>query len=349
MISDQIWLSPLWVRWLVRAAMVGAFVGAVVVLVYPMFVYRIGWLWAVLAVIVLGAIISGTTTYLQRPIRRRYLDALQRLDRRRSLVALKALRTGEVPADPDVLAAAIRTGALAQAYQRGTTRAQRAARWWIPAVAIATAVVEFLASVPLLGWLLIGVAVQSVIQSVVRARRRRRMRENLEALRTAADPGLAAPGDDEVAIAMPARRYWQLVAAVAIPVIAFMTLVYVVDRTSPDCRTVHAAVNLIYDSRQLGDPQNMTRGAPDLAAYRTWSEQLRNYAGQVSDPRIAPRLRRIADLSAQAVAQIAQSRDALVAPPPGYSINDQEKAFGTTMQALVDEDDAVAAVCFPHH
>ncbi|MGA7134022.1 MAG: hypothetical protein WBZ15_17070, partial [Mycobacterium sp.] len=230
MISDRLWLSPLWVQWLLRAAIFAVFVGGFVLVMYPMSVYRMGWLLTALAVIGLSTVTSGATAYMRRPIRRRYLDALQGLDRPRSLAALEALRTGEVPADPDVLAAAIRTGALAQAYRRGTTRAQRAARWWIPAVAIATAVVEFLATIPLLGEILIGVALLSVIQSVSRARRVRRMRENLQVLRAAADPGPPAPGDDEVAVALPPRRYWQLMAAVTIPVVVFMTLIYVVGR-----------------------------------------------------------------------------------------------------------------------
>ncbi|MCV6991886.1 hypothetical protein H7I87_03045 [Mycobacterium timonense] len=349
MISDRFFLSSLWVRWLVRTAASAVLVGAVVVWIFPMFVYQIGWLWAGLAVIALCAITSVATTYIQRPIRQRYLDALQGLDRQESLAALEALRTGVVPADPDVLAAAIRTGTLAQAYQRGTSRAQRAAQWWIPVVVIVAAVVEFLASVPLLGGMLIGVAFLSVIQSMTRARRRRRTRENLEVLRAAADSAaIASPYDHEAGIAVvPARRYWQLVAAVAIPVAAFMALIHVVDRTSPDCRIVHAAVKLIYDKRQLADPQNITRSEPDIAAYRAWSQQLRNYAANVSEPRIAPRLHRIADLSDQAVAQVVQARDAHATTPADH--RDQQKAFGTTMQALVDEDNAVAAVCFPHH
>lgn len=90
MISDRIGLSPLWVGWLVRATIFAAFVGGVVILTLPMFVYRVGWLWAALAVVALCAITSGATTWIQRPIRRRYLDALQGLDRRRGLAALAA-------------------------------------------------------------------------------------------------------------------------------------------------------------------------------------------------------------------------------------------------------------------
>ncbi|PBJ31920.1 hypothetical protein XV03_18910 [Mycobacterium avium subsp. hominissuis] len=331
-----------------RTAASAVLVGAVVFWIFPMFVYQIGWLWAGLAVIALCAITSGATTYIQRPIRQRYLDALQGLDRKKSLAALEALRTGVVPADPDILAAAIRTGTLAQAYQRGTSRAQRAAQWWIPVAVIVAAVVEFLASVPLLGGMLIGVAFLSVIQSMTRARRRQRTRENLEVLRAAADSAaIASPYDHERAIAVPARRYWQLVAAVAIPVIVLMTLIHIVDRTSPDCRVVHAAVKLIYDKRQLADPQNITRSEPDIGTYRDWSQQLRDYAKRVSEPRIAPHLGRIADLSDQAVAQVVQARDAHATTPADH--RDQQKAFETTMQALVDEDNAVAAVCFPHH
>jgi hypothetical protein len=90
----------------------------------------------------------------------------------------------------------------------------------------------------------------------------------------------------------------------------------------------------------------MTRGEPDLAAYRDWSARLHRYADQVSDPRIAPRLRRIADLSDQAVTQFAQSRDHLVGGPPDYSLAEQQKAFSATMSALFGEEKAVGALCF---
>jgi hypothetical protein len=130
-------------------------------------------------------------------------------------------------------------------------------------------------------------------------------------------------------------------------VTAFMALVFVMGRTSPDCYTVNAVMTLVYDNRQLADPQNMTRGQPDLATYRAWSEKLRSYANQVSDPSIAPHLRRIADRAGLAVTLFSESRAALVAPPPDFSLNEQEKTFTATMGALFDEENAVGAICFP--
>jgi hypothetical protein len=147
-------------------------------------------------------------------------------------------------------------------------------------------------------------------------------------------------------VALPPLRYRLIVLAVVVAVSAFMTIVYFVGRVTPDCRTVGAVMDLVYDNRQLGDPQNMTRGEPDLATYRDWSRQLHSYAGQSSDPHIAPRLRRIAELSSQAVSEFAESRDALAGPHPDFDLGAQQKRFSATVQALFDEERAVGALCF---
>jgi hypothetical protein len=346
-IRNRFWLLPLWVQGLVRGAIFAVVIGTVIRVLYPMFVYRMGWPLTALSVVTLCAAATGATLYIQRPVRQRSVQALGGLDRSQSLAALEALRTGEVPADPGVLAAAIRAGTLAQAYRRATTRARRA-QWLVPVAAVTWGVVELFQLPVAFGGLLIGVGLWWVYLLLATGRRRRRTDENLRALRSAADPVVAEAEDIDVAALPPIRngRIWAVVAGC---VTAFMTLVWFVAYSEPQCNTVHAVMQLVYEKRQLGDAQNMTRGQPDLATYRDWSDQLHRYADRVSDPRIAPRLRRIANLSDQAVKQFAQSRDALVMPPPSYSLADQEKTFSTTMQALFDEETAVGEVCFPHH
>jgi hypothetical protein len=344
-IRNRFSLLPLWARGLVRGAIMAIAIGALISVLYPTFVYRMGWLLTALSVIALCAVATGATLYIQRPVRQRAVQALGGLDRPRSLAALEALRTGEVPADPDVLAAAIRTGALAQAYRRKTTRAQRVARWCVPAVAITWGVVElFRLPVPF-GGLLIGVGLQWVFLLVTTARRRRRTDENMRVLRVGADPGHSEVGEVDAA-SLPPLRNGRVTAVLATLVTAFMALVWFVGFSHPDCRVAGAAVDLIYDKRQLANPRN-SEASP--AAYRAWSQQLRGYAEQVSDPRIAPRLRHIADLSTQAVAQVEHARSADVGSLPGDFPADQDKAFDAIIQAIYREDTAVAAVCFPHH
>jgi hypothetical protein len=346
-IRNRFWLLPLWVQGLVRGAICAVAIGAMIRMLYPMFVYRMGWPLTALSVIALCAAATGATLYLRRAVRQRSVEALGGLDRRRSLAALEALRTGEVPADPDVLAAAIRAGTLVQAYRRTRTRAQRAAQGLVPVVAITSGVVEFFRLPVAFGALLIGVGLWWVYLLLATVRRRRRTDENMRVLR-AADPGQPELEDIDVA-ALPPLRNARVWAVLVVCVSAFMTLVWLTAYSKPQCNTVNAVMKLVYEKRQLADPQNMTRGQPNLAAYRDWSDQLHRDADQVSDPRIAPRLRRIADLSDQAVKQFAQSRDALVMPPPGYSLADQERTFSTTMQTLFNEENAVGEVCFSRH
>jgi hypothetical protein len=347
-IRDRLWLSSLWVQGLIKAAVSTIFVGVVVVEFYPMFIRRVGWPLSVLAVIGLCVITTGSVLFLQRPVRRRGLAALGGGTSQDRLAALAALRSGEVPGNPQVLAGAIRYGDFVQAYRRKTSRVQRALQWLVPAVAITYGVVELFRLPPRFGVLLIAVGLWWMLLSVLRVRRRRRTFRNLETLRAAAPEPVSA-GDDEAVTALPPLRFRLAVAALVIPVIAFMTLVYVVTRADPDCYYVAAAADLIHDQWQLADPQNMTRGQPDLAAYRNWAQQLRGHAEHVTDPRLAPHMHRIAQLADQVVTLFAQSRDAMAKQPPGYHLNTQQWAFSATVQKLADEDNAVYALCFPRH
>jgi hypothetical protein len=347
-IRDRLWLSPLWVQGLVKAAICTIFVGAVVVELYPMFILRVGWPLTALAVIALCVITTSAVLLMQRPARQRGLDALGGGTQQDRLAVLAALRTGEVPTDPGVIAGAIRYGDVVQAYQRKISRAQRALGWLVPAVAISYGVVELLRLPPQFGVLLIAVGLWWIVLSVLRAHRRRRTLRNLEALRAAA-PDLVSAGEAETVTALPPLRFRLALAAVVIPVVAFMTLVYVVIRADPDCYYVAGAADLIHDQWQLTDPQNMTRGQPDLATYRNWAQQLHSYAEHVTDPRLAPHMDRISQLADQAVTLFAQSRDAMVKQPPGYDLGTQQRALSATVQKLADKDNAVFAVCFPRH
>jgi hypothetical protein len=346
MIGNRFWLLPLWVQGLVRAVVYAIAVGGIVFVLYPMFVHRMGWPLAALSVIALCAITTTATLWFQRPVRLRARHALDGLDRTQSLAALGALRTGSVPATPEVLAGALRYGALWEAYRRNTTRRQRVLQWSVPAVAITFGVVELFRLPPVFGGLLIVVGLWWVVLLVHQARRRRRTRDNLAVLRSAAGADLVAETGQEARAALPPLRYRLATVAVLVPVVAFMTLVYFVGRLTPDCYTVDAVMHFVYDNRQLGDPGNMTRGRPDLAGYEDWSRQLHSYADQVSDPHIAPRLQRIAELSSRAVAEFKESRDVLVGLHPDFDLGEQEKRFATTMQTLFDEEKAVGAVCF---
>lgn len=347
MIRNRLWLSPLWVQGVVRAVSFALVIGGVIWVLYPMFVYRLGWPLAALSVTVLCAASTGSALHFQRAVRRRYMEELDGLGSAGSLAALEALRTGKVPDEPDVLTAAIRVGTLVQAYRRKTTRRQRVAQRLVPAVAITWGVVDLFRLPVLFGAFLISVGIWWIYRLLVTAHRRRRTDENMRALRAEA-PGSPGAADVDVA-SLPALHNGRVVVVVAVLVVGFMTLVWLVAYSQPQCNTVNAVMQLVYEKRQLADPQNMTRGEPNLDAYRDWSRQLHRYAEKVTDPKLAPGLRRIADLSDHAVAEFAQSRDALVGSSPDYRLSDQQRAFSATMADLFDQERAVGAICFGHH
>lgn len=219
MIRNRLWLLPLWVQGLARGGIYVLPVVGVLMVTAPMFIYRMGWPLTVLSVIALCAVVTAAALCVERPVRRRYLDTLAGLNRSQSLAALEALRTGEVPSDPDVLAAAVRVGAISVGYQRTASRAQRAARWCAPAAAFTFGVVELFRLPALYGGLLIAVGFLGVFRTVVGARRRRRSRSNVHILRAAAGPEVV-PDQHEVAAGLPRFRYGLAVAAVVVPVVA---------------------------------------------------------------------------------------------------------------------------------
>jgi hypothetical protein len=116
-------------------------------------------------------------------------------------------------------------------------------------------------------------------------------------------------------------------------------------RPTPDCRTAAAAISFVAEQRDLLDPKLITADGPDLSKYQDWSDQLEGYANRVSAPDVTPHLRRIAELSGQAVAIVREVRNA---PPdrsaPGQ-IERREWAYHDATAAIVDEENALNSGC----
>lgn len=74
--------------------------------------------------------------YAQQPMYHAYAAALDGLTRQQRALAVTAVRRDTIPADPAVLAGAIRVGALSRAYLDLVTKSTKAARWWMPAIYI---------------------------------------------------------------------------------------------------------------------------------------------------------------------------------------------------------------------
>lgn len=344
MICDRIWLAPRWVRWLVNSANCLMFLVPFVVCVFPTFLHRVGWLWVLVAVVVVSGIEGAAVVWAWTPMRRRQFDELDGLSKEQRAQSLAALRTGEPPADHAALGAAVRLGDLWRAYRRGVPRRLLLLSRWMPLVLAVFAFAEYFQRAPRVAEFFIVVAVVLAVRSAALRRRARRTDKNLETLRAAAGFSVLAtrPADDGAAVvALPKRRAWAFVAAVVIPYLILVSVVLWVDRLRPDCQTVRGAATFIYDSRQLEEAPSLAPGSVDVAAYHAWSDRLKEFGRQVSNPAVAPRLRHIADLSTQVVTQVGVINSA-----SEDGSRSAKTAFYRAMRQLVDEDNALMAYCF---
>jgi hypothetical protein len=338
------------VRWLVAACWVAACYLALTALALPQFFEALGWTWGSVWIGAFSLIATGLLTLAQRPTQQRLAADVAGLSRPQRSQIITALRGGDAPADPRVLAAAIRVGALSMAYRRRTSRSQRIVTWLIPALLIVATVLSLVGNDARLAAVWAGLALIVIARVVWLSRRARRLEKNLETLRAAARATGTSWGDDEDPAALPPPRLW-VVALVAVigGVGVGAAMVFGSTRSTPDCRTADAAVNFVAAHRDMLDSNLIGPGGPSLDKYRDWSNQLRDYSRQVSAGKLALHLHRIADMSQQAVSVVRQARPD---PPASISpdvLDDLRLTYQEITNQLVEEDNALVPICHPRH
>ncbi len=337
-------VAPWWLRWLVSASWLALWLVPAVVLFLPEFLSNIGWPSGLLSLAAFSLFVSALTTFMQDPVQRSYAAALTGLTAKQRIRAVKALRRGEVPDDPQVLAAALRVGTLTMAYRRRAPSWARTSKWWLPVLWIAIGVLEFLVNDTRRGVFWIVLTSVMAAQSVWRSYQGRRLPALLERLRSAAS---ATPAENEDNLELPPRRRWVVLPIFLIFGIAGGAMAFASNRTRPECRIADSAVNFIADHRDMLDARLITPGEPGLDKYQNWSDRLQNSSRQVSAPDVAPHLRRIAELSMQAESLVVRARPGPQVNLSSDEIQSLETSYQTTVNQLVDEDNAVLAVCHP--
>jgi predicted chitinase len=121
--------APWWVRWLVTALLVALFLAPTLAVSVPDVAHSAGWAWGLVILGTYSLVFAAVAAALQRPVQRTYLAALDGLSGPQRSEAVRTLRHGAIPADPAVLAAAIRVRTLSMAYQRRARRWHRTSRW----------------------------------------------------------------------------------------------------------------------------------------------------------------------------------------------------------------------------
>lgn len=345
-------VAPLWVLWLVNAAVFTLALSVICGLGLRGFAAA-GWTWPLLSVLVFSVIVTALMTWAQRPIRQSYARTVTGLDLAQRSQAVKALRRGAVPSDPDVLAAAIRIGDLSMAYRRRVPAWQRRVAWVVPVLWVVAAVLEFVGNDVRAGLTWGGLAVLVAARMGWARHKARPLPERLELLRSAAalsPQALAVLAQAQDSAAPPPGLRFRLVFTVVVVAAVFggVFAVYQQNRPSRDCRTADSAVNFIHAHPDMLDASLIAPGGPGLDKYRDWSDQLVAYSQQVSAPDLAPHLQRIAKISTDAVVLVTEVRRDSFAPPSAEDTLARQAAYNKLMRQLVDEDKALIPPCHPH-
>jgi hypothetical protein len=176
--------APMWARWLIYGCLFAIVEIALAPLLMTELVRDWSWLTYVVFAVIVGAAFGGLMSAITQPAHRTYLSAVAGLgpeDRQR---AAAALRTGEVPTDPAVRAAAITLG---QSFlTSGTSPTQRLVLNVIVAVAFLGAGIAFLTDDDArVGAFWIALSVLYVAAALWERYNRQRAQRNLEKLRAA--------------------------------------------------------------------------------------------------------------------------------------------------------------------
>lgn len=343
-------VAPWWVQWLVSASAFTCVLWVVFLLAIRDFTARAGGLWSLLALVAFGLVFSALSTAARRPILRSYAPAIAGLNLAERSQAVNALRRGDIPADPRLLAAAIRIGNLSMAYQRRIPRWQRTLQWVAPALWIAAGILGFVAHDIRTGLIWVGLALLLVAQFWWTAYKTRRSARRLELLRSAADASpqalSALDGVEDATAPLPSRRLRLAMVAVLLVAVAVVIVVFQRDRRTPECRTADAVVGFIHANPDMLDAQLIEPGGPALDKYQDWSGRLQAYARQAPAGDLAPHLRRIGELSAQAVAAVSEARQDPGSRSPGEMV-DRKLRYRNVIDELIEEDTALIPICHP--
>lgn len=344
-------VAPWWVHWLLNAAILAVTLSVLGAFVFPGLM-ALGWAWPLLSLVAFSLIVTALLTRARRPVQQSYARIVAGLNLEQRSNVVRALRTGEAPSDPAVLAAAIRVGDLSAAYLRRVPPWQRRLAWLVPLLAAAAAVLEFVGHDARLGLVWAALALLVAIRLGRTTRAARQLPQRLELLRSAANSSpqalsaLRHPHDSPAAPAGLRYRIAVVVVAVAAGAAGGMAG-YLQGRPSHDCRTADAAVNYIHAHPDMLDPWLITPGGPGLDEYRDWSDQLVAYSHRVSAPELAPHLRRIAELSTNAVSTVTEARrDSFTTPPPDRVLGWRD-SYQHLISQLVEEDNALIPPCHP--
>lgn len=353
MASRWMILAPWWARWLGNAAATAVLSALVAALFFPEFPSSTALPWKVVAMIVYGLACSATLLYAQQPLRQRYATGLHGLTPQQQDSAIAAVRHGDVPADPTVLKAAVRVGALSVASLRRGAKQQKRSRWLMPLLYLVPGVWNLVDGDTRKGVLWVGFALYFAMYFNVWSYRTRRVPDHVAQLRAAAVKVPEAAGvlaETAGGAQLPPRWQWQSLPLVVVSLAFFVVGGHfwgapILSHSSAhrqDCATVPQVYEFVNRHPEMLNAERIMPGEPGLPAYQEWADQLHTFAGSVHWSALAQHLDRVADLATHAVSVVHAVRQE---PNPRASAHSHEADYQNTASAIVTELGEAITVC----
>lgn len=334
--------QPWSIRWLINSASIGAMLAVFWYLEVTHLFERAAPIVLALALVGYSVAAGAVSAVSQRPAHAAFTEAIGGLGPAQRAEVVHALREGTVPADPSVLAGAIRCGALAEDYYQRASRSRSALVMSVALLAL-VGIVSFFLRDPRHGTLWLLMATLFAAQTGHREYLRAQLDRHLARLRAAADRSPDISTGDIAPPLLPRRTGWQIILFAVVVGAATIGFVELANQPRRDCRAADATVNFLDQRYDLMDLQLIVTGGPNLRAYQEWADQLSGFAGQVSASDIAPHVRAIADRARDAVSLVAQARSS----PPPRPVIELQTAYAQDMRAIIDQESSLSAACRP--
>jgi hypothetical protein len=344
-----VWMvtAPTWVRWLVTSMIVAPFAGLIAVLTQPRLGAALGWPLGLPILALFSLIVGALVAALQQPRTQQYAEALQGLDTKQRRAAARALRRGDAPSDPAVVAAALHAGAIAMAVNARHHRRQHVAGAALPLLYIALTVLAYLDGDRRKAALWIGVAMLLAGLAARNAYNARRLRRQMTVLQSAnpADLPPSAPTDVQYPSRWSRRRTVLTIALVTVVMGFALGAALGLSQPHNDCATADAIVSFVAQHNDLLDVQSVEAGGPDLTDYQKWSRRISELASNISDSGLARHAHRVA-AHAQQVRDVAATMRSPEASDPTSDSRDGG-ALLAAAHGIVEKQNAMLAVCHP--
>ncbi|RIS79126.1 hypothetical protein D2E44_20910 [Mycobacteroides abscessus] len=281
-------------------------------------------------------VVAAVAVAFQEKAHRAYSAVLNGVGDVQRADVVAALWRRRIPAEPVVLRRAIELGETLSKVRKDSSSLSWPAMWvgialfWVlPGHDLSSAA----------GWVLWAFLLVPILLSEWYVGRRQ---ERHVALLRATDVGQSA--DSGPFLGKWDRLWLALIAAGLVVCVVGLALTYERQWPRRDCDKTFDAIVAVHERNQLTNGRLIVQGGPGLADYQEWSDQLEREAAKMTTPEVAPRIRRIADLSVQ-VTNVVRSAHAVAPTSSAAEVADREAAYQKLIGQMLDEVKATNTFC----